>query len=181
MAQESSAQKSMAQEPAQPSPQKPFPVSWDQFHRDARALAWRLAEAGPFEALVCITRGGLVPAAIVARELGIRVIETVCVASYDHVSQGELKVLKTVAANIAGLGGGRGKSVLVVDDLVDTGQTAKMVREILPEAHFAAVYAKPMGRPLVDTFVTEVSQDTWIFFPWDTGLAFQPPIRDGAA
>jgi xanthine phosphoribosyltransferase len=97
------------------------------------------------------------------------------------VSQGDLKVLKTVAADIAALGGGRGKGVLVVDDLVDTGQTAKMVREILPDAHFAAVYAKPMGRPLVDTFVTEVSQDTWIFFPWDTGLAFQPPIRDGAA
>ena len=96
-------------------------------------------------------------------------------------SQGELKVLKTVAAEIAALGGGRGKGVLVVDDLVDTGQTAKMVRELLPDAHFAAVYAKPMGRPLVDTFVTEVSQDTWIFFPWDTGLAFQPPIRDGAA
>ena len=166
---------------AQALPAKAFPVSWDQFHRDARALAWRLAEAGPFAALVCITRGGLVPAAIVARELGIRVIETVCVASYDHVSQGELKVLKTVAADIAALGGGRGKGVLVVDDLVDTGQTAKMVREILPDAHFAAVYAKPMGRPLVDTFVTEVSQDTWIFFPWDTGLAFQPPIRDGAA
>jgi xanthine phosphoribosyltransferase len=171
----------MAQEPAQPLPQKSFPVSWDQFHRDARALAWRLADAGPFRALVCVTRGGLVPAAIVARELGIRLIETVCVASYDHVSQGELKVLKTVAAGVVALGGGRGKGVLVVDDLVDTGQTAKMVREILPEAHFAAVYAKPTGRPLVDTFVTEVSQDTWIFFPWDTGLAFQPPIREGAA
>src|ERR1700709_2784644 len=115
-------------------PHKPFPVSWDQFHRDARALAWRLAEAGPFAALVCVTRGGLVPAAIVARELGIRVIETVCVASYDHVSQGELKVLKTVAAEIAALGGGRGKGVLVVDDLVDTGQTAKMGRALLPHA-----------------------------------------------
>ena len=160
---------------------KAFPVSWDQFHRDCRALTWRLNEVGPFHAVIAITRGGLVPAAIVARELGIRVIETVCVASYDHVSQGELKVLKTVAAEIAALGGGRGKGVLVVDDLVDTGQTAKMVRELLPEAHFAAVYAKPMGRPLVDTFVTEVSQDTWIFFPWDTGLAFQPPIREGAA
>jgi len=171
----------MAQEPAQPSPQKPFPVSWDQFHRDARALAWRLAEAGPFAALVCVTRGGLVPAAIVARELGIRVIETVCVASYDHVTQGELQVLKTVAAHIVALGNGRGKGVLVVDDLVDTGQTAKMVRAILPDDHFAAVYAKPAGRPMVDTFVTEVSQDTWIFFPWDTGLAFQPPIHDGAA
>ena len=162
-------------------PQKPFPVSWDQFHRDARALAWRLAEAGPFAAIVCITRGGLVPAAIVARELGIRVIETVCVTSYDHVTQGELRVLKTVAADIAALGGGAGKGVLVVDDLVDTGKTAKLVRDSLPQAHFAAVYAKPLGRPMVDTFVTEVSQDTWIFFPWDTGLAFQPPIKAGGA
>jgi len=157
-------------------PEKQFPVSWDQFHRDARALAWRLAEAGPFTAIVCITRGGLVPAAIVARELGIRVIETVCVASYNHTTQGELTMLKGVAESI--VGGGRGKGVLVVDDLVDTGQTAKLVRDILPEAHFAAVYAKPMGRPMVDTFITEVSQDTWIFFPWDTGLAFQPPIRE---
>jgi xanthine phosphoribosyltransferase len=159
-------------------PQKQFPVSWDQFHRDARALAWRLAEAGPFQAVVCITRGGLVPAAIVARELGIRVIETVCVASYNHTTQGELTLLKGVAEHIVAVGGGRGKGVLVVDDLVDTGQTAKLVRDILPEAHFAAVYAKPQGRPMVDTFITEVSQDTWIFFPWDTGLAFQAPIRE---
>jgi xanthine phosphoribosyltransferase len=158
-------------------PPKPFPVSWDQFHRDARALAWRLAEVGPFVALVCITRGGLVPAAIVARELGLRVIETMCVTSYEHAAQGELRILKSVAADIAALGGGRGKDVLVVDDLVDTGKTAKLVRELLPEAHFAAVYAKPLGRPMVDTFITEVSQDTWIFFPWDTALAFQPPIK----
>src|SRR5258705_12390266 len=164
---------------AQPQPQKAFPVSWDQFHRDTRALVWRLASAGPFQAIVCVTRGGLVPAAIVARELDIRLIETVCVASYNHTAQGELKVLKGSAANIVGIGGGRGKGVLIVDDLVDTGKTAKVVRELLPEAHFATVYAKPMGRPMVDTFITEVSQDTWIYFPWDTGLAFQPPIREG--
>ena len=170
---------SEAQAIAQAHAQKAFPVSWDQFHRDARALAWRLAEAGPFSAIVCITRGGLVPAAIVARELGIRVIETVCVASYDHTRQGPLQVLKGVADSIMRVGGGGGKGVLIVDDLVDTGKTAKVVRELLPGAHFAAVYAKPMGRPMVDTFITEVSQDTWIYFPWDTGLAFQPPIRDG--
>jgi len=167
---------------AHPQPQKAFPVSWDQFHRDARALAWRLAEAGPFSAIVCISRGGLVPAAIVARELNLRLIETVCVSSYDAPDrQGELKVLKGVADSIAKLGGAGGKGVLIVDDLVDTGKTAKVVREILPGAHFAAVYAKPMGRPMVDTFITEVSQDTWIYFPWDTGLAFQPPIREGGA
>jgi xanthine phosphoribosyltransferase len=157
-------------------PEKAFPVSWDQFHRDARALAWRLAAAGPFVAVVAITRGGLVPAAIVARELNVRLIETVCVESYqNYTMQGDLRVLKGVADHIVKLG----KGVLIVDDLVDTGKTAKVVRELLPGAHIATVYAKPMGRPQVDTFITEVSQDTWIYFPWDTGLAFVPPIRAG--
>ena len=158
-------------------PEKAFPVSWDAFHRDARALAWRLADVGPFEAVVCITRGGLVPAAIVARELNLRIIETVCIASYGPPGQhGKLEVLKAPAERVLALGG-EGRGVVIVDDLVDTGSTARIVRGMLPKAHFATVYAKPMGRPLVDTFITEVSQDTWIFFPWDTGLAFLPPIR----
>jgi xanthine phosphoribosyltransferase len=170
-------QKSHAENPVRP--EKIFPVSWDQFHRDSRALAWRLHEAGPFDAVVAITRGGLVPAAIVARELNVRLIETVCVVSYqDYKNQGELKVLKGVAPEVTSMRA-QGKGVLIVDDLVDTGKTARVVRELLPAAHFATVYAKPMGRPLVDTFITEVSQDTWIYFPWDTGLAFQPPIREG--
>lgn len=163
----------------EPLAPKAFPVSWDQFHRDARALAWRLSGTGGFRALVCITRGGLVPAAIVSRELGIRMIETVCVASYhDYDTQGGLQVLKTIAD---GLATGEGEGVLVVDDLVDTGKTVQIVREMLPKAHFATVYAKPLGRPLVDTFVTEVSQDTWIYFPWDLGYSFQPPIAKATA
>ena len=173
------------QQPAE----KAFPVSWDQFHRDARALAWRLTDAGPFEAIVAITRGGLVAAAIVARELDLRLIETVCVTSYGAQNpshdpenrQGELRVLKGVAESVSGIGAGQGDRVLIVDDLVDAGKTAQIVRALLPKAHFATVYAKPMGRPMVDTFITEVSQDTWIHFPWDTGLAFQPPIRAGSA
>ena len=158
--------------------QKSFPVSWDQFHRDARALAWRLSSSGPFRALVAITRGGLVPAAVVARELGIRVIETVGVASYDYDSQGEISVVKPVSSFV--IGDDQGAGVLIVDDLVDTGKTAKVVREMLPRAHFAAVYAKPQGRPLVDTFVTEVSQDTWIYLPWDMELQFKAPITQKA-
>jgi xanthine phosphoribosyltransferase len=160
-------------------PDKAFPVSWDQFHRDARALAWRLASAnGKWRAIVCITRGGLVPAAIIARELDIRLIETVCVASYHEYSeQGELQVLKEITPSLLE---NEGKDVLIVDDLTDTGRTAAVVRAMMPQAHFAAVYAKPKGRPLVDTFITEVSQDTWIYFPWDLGFAYQTPIsQDG--
>ncbi|TFF19849.1 xanthine phosphoribosyltransferase [Jiella endophytica] len=159
--------------------EKSFPVSWDQFHRDARALAWRLAGIRPeWRAIVCITRGGLVPAAVISRELGIRLIETVCIASYhEYVEQGELKVLKEISQELLEDGG---EGILIVDDLTDTGKTAGVVRAMLPKAHFATVYAKPKGRPLVDTFITEVSQDTWIFFPWDLGLSFQAPIGKGS-
>ena len=152
---------------------KSFPVSWDQLHRDAKALAWRLAEMGPWECVVAITRGGLVPAAIIARELELRMIDTVCVSSYDHQSQGGIEVIKPATVS--------GSRVLIIDDLVDTGRTAKVVREMLPEAHFATVYAKPEGRPMVDSYITEVSQDTWIFFPWDTELSFVEPIVNNRA
>ncbi len=151
-----------------------FPVSWQELHRDAKALAWRLLELGPWAGIVAITRGGLVPAAIVARELEIRVIETVSVATYEHMVQGKPKVLKKPRAD-------DGKGWLIVDDLVDTGATAKVVRELLPQAHFAAVYAKPAGRPMIDSYVTEVSQDTWINFPWDTEPRFVQPIIESNA
>lgn len=158
-------------------PEKAFPVSWDQFHRDARALAWRLAsENKKWRGIACITRGGLVPTAIIARELDLRLIDTVCIASYhDYDTQGQLSIIKELSPLLAE---NEGDGVLIVDDLTDTGQTAAIVRAMIPKAHFATVYAKPKGRALIDTFITEVSQDTWIFFPWDMGLTFQEPIRD---
>ena len=148
---------------------KIYPVSWDQFHRDTKALAWRLAGLGPFAGIVAITRGGLVPAAIVARELDVRLIETVCIHSYRTASTSPVQssraapeILKSVERADA--------NWLLIDDLVDTGGTASVVRRLLPNAHFATVYAKAEGRPLVDTYITEVSQDTWILFPWDSEL-----------
>src|SRR4026207_222494 len=107
-----------------PGPEKIFPVSWDQFHRDSRALAWRLSGAGPFEAIVCITRGGLVPAAIVGRELGMRASGAGrgAGAASGQPRQADVKILKAVAASVIAHGGGEGAGVLIVDDLVDTGQ-----------------------------------------------------------
>ncbi len=149
---------------------KDFPISWEEFHRHSKALAWRLHEKGEWKGIIAVTRGGLVPAAIIARELEIRLIETVCISSYDHKDQREPHVLKSV-----GTDKGDGSGWLVIDDLADTGNTAKVVRQMLPKAHIATVYAKPAGLPLVDSYVTEVSQDTWIHFPWDIELQFSQP------
>ncbi|MBN3560696.1 xanthine phosphoribosyltransferase [Aliamphritea spongicola] len=155
---------------------KDFPVSWAELHRDSRALAWRLLDMQKWKGIIAITRGGLVPAAILAREMDIRMIDTVCISSYSSTegdgdkARGELELIKGAA--------GDGEGMLLVDDLVDTGKTAQYVRELLPKAHFATIYAKPSGRPLVDTFVTEVSQDTWIRFPWDMEYSFSTPLAD---
>ncbi len=152
---------------------KMFPVSWEELHRHCKALAWRLLDRGPFVGLVAITRGGLVPAAIVARELDVRLIETICCSTYEKTERGgQVNLLKNADAAIAV----QGEGWLIVDDLVDTGITAKVVRDLLPKAHFATIYAKPAGRPMVDTFITEVSQDTWILFPWDQEAVMSKPI-----
>ncbi|MBM7067641.1 xanthine phosphoribosyltransferase [Actibacterium sp. 188UL27-1] len=158
--------------------EKGFHVSWDQIHRDARALAWRLDKRGPLDdgawkSVVAITRGGMAPAMIVARELDIRTVDTISVKSYDHQSQSAAKVLKSPDQPLMGTGHG----VLVIDDLVDSGRTLQLVRDLYPDAHYATVYAKPKGRDMVDTFITEVSQDTWIFFPWDMALQYVEPYR----
>jgi xanthine phosphoribosyltransferase len=147
---------------------KTYPVSWEQLHRDARALSWRLLEIQKWRGIIAVTRGGLVPAAIIARELDIHRVDTVCISSYTWQARGELDVIKPAAEG--------GEGWLLVDDLVDTGKTAALVREMVPGAHFATIYAKPAGRPLVDTFITEVSQDTWILFPWDSASQFIQPI-----
>ena len=153
-------------------------ISWPELHRDARYLSRVLHELGDWKGIIAITRGGLVPAALVARELDIRLIDTVCVVSYGageaggaEAKQGELQWLKTVP--------GDGDGWLLIDDLVDTGRTAQAVREKLPRAHFATLYAKPLGRPIVDTFVKEFKQEKWIYFPWDIDYRFVSPIKIG--
>ena len=152
-----------------PDYRRTYPISWEQLHRDSRALAWRLLDIHYFKGLIAITRGGLVPAAVIARELSIHLVETICISSYDwQDKKGEAEILKGVD--------GDGEGWLLIDDLVDTGRTAKLVKEMVPKAHFATIYAKPAGRPLVDTFVTEVSQDTWILFPWDAESTFVQPL-----
>lgn len=148
------------------TPANMLTISWEQFQRDAQALGERLKDAGPFDAMVAITRGGLVAAAIVARVLRIRTIETVSVVSYDRTAQGDVKIVKPIAPDIAAMG----KRLLIVDDLVDSGTTMEIVRKLCPGAHVATVYAKPKGRALADTVVSEVTQDTWIVFPWEDGV-----------
>jgi xanthine phosphoribosyltransferase len=147
-------------------------LTWEELHRDSRALAAALLEHNKqWKGIIGIARGGLIPAAILGRELNIRLIDSLCIASYDHDTQGEANILKGID--------GDGDGWLIVDDLVDTGNTAKLVRNLLPKATLATVYAKPKGRELADVFIREFEQDVWIHFPWDITHTYSEPLVTG--
>ena len=132
-------------------------------------MASKLINRKDLKKIVCVTRGGLFPAAVLARELEIRWIDTICVAGYDEESRGsEASLLKVPETD--------GEGVLVVDDLVDSGRTGRIIRELMPKAYFVTMYAKPKGQEVVDDFVVSVDQDTWILFPWEAELSPASPL-----
>ena len=147
-------------------------VTWPEVHRDTKLLVRQLFSIGSWKGIIAVTRGGLVPATILAREMEIRMVDTLCIAAYDEQRSNSIEVIKTPHMACAE----KGEGWLLVDDLVDTGRTMKTARELLPKSHVATVYAKPMGKPYVETFVHEVPQDVWVFFPWDTEAQYIAPL-----
>lgn len=147
-------------------------VNWFEVHRDAKLLVRKLLDIGTWKGIVAITRGGLVPATIIAREMEIRYVDTICIATYDEKEMGDVNIIKIPAEAVAD----QGEGWLMIDDLVDTGTTMKAARQLLPNCHVATVYAKTDGMPFVDTFVHEVPQNHWVFFPWDTEPRYVAPL-----
>lgn len=147
-----------------------FTVTWEMLQMYGRELSLRLLPSSQWKGIIAVSRGGLVPAAILARELSIRYVDTVCISSYDHNHQREKHILKRAE--------GDGEGFIVVDDLVDTGGTAHSIRDMYPKAKFVTIFAKPEGRPLVDDYVVDIPQNTWIEQPWDTGVTFIKPLSD---
>ncbi|CAL4321244.1 xanthine phosphoribosyltransferase [Buchnera aphidicola] len=146
-----------------------YVVTWDMLQIYTRKLAVRLLEVRSWSGIIAVSRGGLVPSALLARELGIRCVDTVCISSYnDNYLQKNRKIIKKANSH--------DEKIIVVDDLVDTGGTAKIIRNLYPKAYFVTIFAKPMGRPLVDDYIIDISQDIWIEQPWDMSISYITPL-----
>ena len=159
--------------------EKGFHVSWDQIHRDSRAPGLAARQARSRRGRLLARGGRHHPRRHGAgddRRPRARHphVDTISVSSYDWQKQADAEVLKAPSAEVMGT---TAPAFSMVDDLVDTGKTLELVRRLYPKAHFATVYAKPQGRSMVDSYITEVSQDTWIFFPWDMALQYVRPYR----
>jgi len=136
-------------------------ISWAEIERDTRILAEWLRNGPQIKGLIAIARGGLIPAALLARELDMRLVETIAVATYEGKEAGEPRLIKPAAVC------DEGEGWVFVDDLVDRGHTAKFVRNLLPRARFVCLYAKPEGRPFADYVAAEFPQGSWLRFAWE--------------
>ena len=137
-------------------------ISWEDFHKKSHTLGLRLKEVGPWKGIISVTRGGMIPAGIVAQEVEVKNIQTLCIETYSHQEQSREPIFHHTPKIE-----NEGEGWIVIDELSDTGNTFKTIREIFSKAHYACVYTKPDGESQVDTFVESVSQDTWIYFPWE--------------
>ncbi len=138
-------------------------VSWDEIVAACRRLADAARATGPFRGIVAIARGGLIPAALLARLLDVRLVDVLSISSHDGRVRGPARLLKS--PRMAALD--RGQGWLVVDDIADSGATCALARTILPRARFAALYARPEARAALDLFAAEAARDAWIVFPWE--------------
>jgi len=135
-----------------------FPT-YEEMHDKAVKLAHIIkTKKINFDKMVVVSRGGFVPASVVAYTLGIQDVDIVSIQSYMHREVGKTIVHRAPKTN---------EVVLVIDDTVDQGGTAKSLAEYMPNMHLAVIYAKPRGMPLAGSYVEEISQDTWPVFPWD--------------
>ncbi len=137
-------------------------ISWQDFHRDVKNLADKIRVSGNYSQIIAVSRGGLLPAGILAYELDIRKTQTINMSSYDHNYERRRDEDIELECHIDVVD----EHTLIVDDLADTGRTFQILRKKFPQAHFACVYAKPQGGADAGIFARALPEQ-WIVFPWD--------------
>lgn len=136
-------------------------INWNDFHQDVKDLCAKIRQSGEYDKIVAISRGGLVPAGIIAYELDIRNSAVINIATYvgaEHLKLDEVDRPEAV--------GKVDEKTLIIDDLADSGQTFRVMRRQFPKGRYVTVYAKEKGKNEVDLYAREVP-DEWIVFPWD--------------
>ena len=148
-------------------------ITWQDIHFDGIALAKMVKDKGWLdncEGLIAVTRGGLIPTGVFCNATGIKNVESICVSSYSFKNNRDLEVIKSIDLENGGAGW------IIIDDLVDTGNTYAFLKTLLPKAKRVCLYAKPEGEKNTDLFVKSIEQGVWVHFPWEVdsdGVPFE--------
>ena len=134
-------------------------LSYHNIHTDCIELAKKIKKKYKPEKLILISRGGLIPGSIIANYLGIQDVDVIALKTYaDRKRSKEIKVYKRIKSE---------KKLVVIDDLVDSGETAKIVKEMMPNSKFVVLYAKTSGKKQADLHLYDFKDSDWLVFPWE--------------
>ena len=140
-------------------------ISWSEYGNLAEALAEKVRSSGKsFDLVVGIARGGMPVSMVVADHLGVK-IDFINVKSYSGIAERTSpRILSTLTEDI------RGKNILLVDDLVDSGVTVETLSQYLQmqgprTLETAVLFKKPWSRVEPDYYLEVV--DKWIVFPFE--------------
>jgi hypoxanthine phosphoribosyltransferase len=148
-------------------------LTWDRFGDACRDLARSVVESGfEPEILIAVARGGLLPGGGLSYALGVKLTDAINVEFYTDVH--ETLPDPVLLAPLLDTESIRGRRLLVVDDVADSGRTLALVLELLrehgAECRSAVLYAKPKSQVRPDFVWKETDQ--WIVFPWSA----EPPV-----
>jgi hypoxanthine phosphoribosyltransferase len=150
-------------------------ISWDEYHQAAKKLAENY-KSDHYDAIIAISRGGLIAGTIMAHQLGIKKVYSIGVTSYgEDNDQGELemyqKLSETDALDV------KHKSFILVDEVIDSGSTLAQVKAHLQENGISpdnyktvCLYDKTddaMSGQLIDAFYVKSSKNDWLVFPYE--------------
>ncbi|MDR2008029.1 MAG: xanthine phosphoribosyltransferase [Alphaproteobacteria bacterium] len=141
-------------------------ITWEQFFEDSKELSKRIKEMNlNIKGIVCITRGGLAPTAIVSSQLNIRKIETFSIKTYSDsaAQESSYEILTTPLEALAD----KGEGWIIVDELVDTGNTAEYILEQLPLAKFFVLYSKIPNHKSITKYIKDFDKSIWLCLPWE--------------
>ena len=134
-------------------------LSYHDIHTDCIELAKKIKKKYKPEKLILISRGGLIPGSVIANYLGIQDVDVIALKTYaDRKRSKEIKVYKRIKSE---------KKLVVIDDLVDSGETAKIVKEMMPNSKFVVLYAKTSGKKQADLHLYDFKDSDWLVFPWE--------------
>ncbi|AZP36159.1 Xanthine phosphoribosyltransferase [Candidatus Annandia adelgestsuga] len=148
-----------------------YVITWYMIQIHARQLSYRLLPSSQWKGILAINKGGLILSAMVARELNLMYIDTICISNYNIKNSIEkINIIKKPKI--------KGNNFILIDDLVNTGKTAQLIRPLYPKSKFVTIFAKPKGKKYVDDYIVDVPQNVWIEQPWETGISYIPPISE---
>lgn len=142
-------------------------LTWEDIEEQCRVLAKEIMERSfQFDIIIGISRGGLVPARLLSDLLGNDEVDIIRVKFYESVGQTAKKPVILFSSQIDI----KGKDILLVDDIADTGESLIATIEHLKEKNVKSILAatlakKPQSKFTPDFFASETPN--WVIFPWE--------------